>query len=297
MECIEAAGIPAGVMNLVTGPGAEVGDEMVINPGTHAIGFTGSSEVGERIAQRAPLKPMLLELGGNGPAIVLDDADLDRAAQCISFGCYFVAGQTCAATERVLVHRTVHDALVERLVDVAKKVCLGDPFDPATTMGPLNNEATAEKMDHHVADAVGRGARVLFGGRRAPGFPTQLYYMPTIIDHVPVDALANQEETFGPIAPIIPFSTYEEGVRIANDNRLGLSSAVFSEDLRKATWFAERLRTGIVNINDATTYWELHIPFGGGTGMKSGIGRLGGKNTIREMTVVKTISMDLFEAR
>jgi acyl-CoA reductase-like NAD-dependent aldehyde dehydrogenase len=295
MECMEAAGVPAGVMNLVTGPGSVVGDEMVSNAGTHAIGFTGSSEVGETIGQRAPLKPMLLELGGNGPAIVLDDADLDRAAECISFGSYFVAGQTCAATERVLVHRRAHDALVERLVNIAKKVQLGDPFDPKTTMGPLNNEPTAEKMDHHVADAASRGAKVLFGGRRAPGFPTNLYYEPTVIDNVPVDALANKEETFGPIVPIITFSSYEEAVTIANDTSLGLSSAVFGEDLRKATWVAERLRTGIVNINDATTYWELHIPFGGGTGMRSGIGRLGGKNTIREMTVVKTITMDLFD--
>jgi acyl-CoA reductase-like NAD-dependent aldehyde dehydrogenase len=292
MECIEAAGVPPGVVNLVTGPGPIIGDEIVSNPGTDAVGFTGSSATGEKIAQRAAGKPLLLELGGNGPTIVLDDADLDLTVESVASGCFFAAGQVCSSTERILVHERVHDAFVAKMGEAAQRLRLGDPFERTTTLGPLNNEPTAQKVDRHVQDALARGAKVIVGGQRANGFPTSLYYQPTVIDNVSEDSMLNNEETFGPVAPVLTFATYDEALRMANDGALGLTAAVFSEDFRKAMWFAERIATGLVNINENGNYWELHIPFGGGAGKRSGIGRLGGKQTLMEMTVLKSISVD-----
>lgn len=293
VECLEEAEVPPGAINLVTGPGPVVGDEIVAHPGTDAVAFTGSSATGESIARRAAGKPLLLELGGNGPTLILDDADVELAASATAFGCFFNAGQVCSAAERILVHRRLHDEIAGRLVDHAKRIRLGDPFDEHTQMGPLNNQPVAEKTDRHLADAVARGARVLAGGARAPGHPTDLYYQPTVLTGVARDAAINREETFGPVAPLIPFDTDDEALEWANDNTLGLVSAVFARDLSRAFWFAERLRTGIVNVNDSTNYWELHIPFGGVSGTRSGIGRLGGKYTFYEMTDLRTICLDV----
>ena len=293
MECLEEAEVPAGAINLVTGPGPVVGDEIVAHPGTDAVAFTGSSATGEHIARQAAGKPLLLELGGNGPTLILEDADLDLAAGATAFGAFFNAGQVCSAAERILVHRKVHDEVSTRLVDYAGRIRLGDPFDERTEMGPLNNHPVAEKTDRHLADAVARGAKVLTGGGRARGRPTDLYYQPTVLTGVVRDALINREETFGPVAPLISFQSEEEALAWANDNTLGLVSAVFTRDLSRAFWFAEHLRTGIVNVNDSTNYWELHIPFGGVAGKRSGIGRLGGKHTLYEMTDLRTICIDV----
>jgi succinate-semialdehyde dehydrogenase/glutarate-semialdehyde dehydrogenase len=293
VECMEEAEVPAGAMNLVTGPGPVVGDEIASHPGTDAVAFTGSSATGESIARRGAGKPLLLELGGNGPTLILDDADAELAANATAFGSFFNAGQVCSAAERILVQRRLHGEIVGRLVDHAKRIRLGDPFDEHTQMGPLNNEPVAEKTDRHLADATARGAKVLVGGGRARGLPTDLYYQPTVLTGVTRDALINREETFGPVAPVIPFESDDEALTWANDNTLGLVSAVFTRDLSRAFWFAERLRTGIVNVNDSTNYWELHIPFGGVAGKRSGIGRLGGKYTLYEMTDLRTICLDV----
>jgi len=293
VQCLQEAEVPPGAINLVTGPGPVVGDEIVAHPGTDAVAFTGSSATGESIARRAAGKPLLLELGGNGPTLILDDADVERAAQATAFGSFFNAGQVCSAAERILVHGRVHDEVAGRLVDHAKRIRVGNPFDEQTQMGPLNNAPVAEKTDRHLADAVARGAKVLTGGSRARGQPTDLYYQPTVLTGVARDALINREETFGPVAPLIPFTRDEEALEWANDNTLGLVSAVFTRDLSRAFWFAERLRTGIVNVNDSTNYWELHIPFGGVAGKRSGVGRLGGKYTFQEMTDLRTICLDV----
>src|ERR671918_660996 len=188
VECFIEAGVPEGSVNLLFGE-AEVGDEMVANPGTHAVGLTGSSAVGNAVAQPAGAKPLLLELGGNGPTIILDDADLERAIEGTAFGCYFNAGQICQSSERILTHDRIHDAVLEGLVETARKIKVGHPLDETTTMGPLNNEGVAKKMDEHVGDAVARGALVVAGGGRADAFPTSLYYSPTVIDGVSVESL------------------------------------------------------------------------------------------------------------
>jgi succinate-semialdehyde dehydrogenase/glutarate-semialdehyde dehydrogenase len=290
---IEQADLPPGALNLVTGPGAVVGDAIVAHPGTHGIGFTGSPATGEQIMRRAAGKPCLLELGGNGPTIILDDADLDAAATSAALGCFFNAGQVCCATERILVHPAVHDAVIAKLAERARAVTLGDPLVEGTTMGPLNNEPTADKTERHVRDATERGATIVVGGKRAPGFATSLYYQPTVIDGMTRDMAGHREETFGPVAKVMTVADDDEALRVADDSELGLVSAVFTKDLKRAFRFAEALRTGIVVVNDFTDYWELHIPFGGASGKRSGIGRIGGKHALMEMTDLKTIVFDV----
>lgn len=292
MECMVEADLPPGVVNLVTGHGPVVGDEIVSNPGTDAVGFTGSSVTGAVIARRAAGKPLLLELGGNGPTIVLDDGDIERAAIGAAQAAFYNAGQSCCATERVLVQEGVHDRFVEALLRQARSVRLGNPFDSATTMGPLNNQAVAAKMDRHMSDARERGAAVLIGGGRAQKMPTDQFYLPTVVDRVPVGSLLDEEESFGPVAAVFSFQDDAEALAIANANPLGLLSAVFTSNISRAFKFGESLQTGIVNVND-TGYWELHIPFGGVAGKHSGIGRLGGKHTLMEMTDLRTITFNI----
>src|SRR5436305_2373061 len=165
-ECVVAADLPPGVFNLVTGPGSTVGDEIARNPGTHGVGFIGSTETGRKVAEAAAGKAAVLELGGNGPGVVLDDADLEPAAEAAVTACFLCAGQSCTAGERLLVHRAVKDEFVALLRDRVQRVVLGDPFAEGTTMGPLNNAGVAEKMVEHVADALERGAAVVHGGSR-----------------------------------------------------------------------------------------------------------------------------------
>src|SRR6266550_4246188 len=183
---------------------ASVGNEIARNPGTHGIGFIGSTETGRKVAEAAVGKALVLELGGNGPVVVLEDADLDRAAEATVTACFLCAGQSCTAGERLLVHRDVREEFVAKLARlVVERVVLGDPFAEGTTMGPLNNDGVAEKMDEHVADALERGAAVVSGGSRASGFPTTLYWQATVLDNVPADSLVAREETFGPVAPVV----------------------------------------------------------------------------------------------
>lgn len=293
MECFVEAGLPDGAINLVLGDGAEVGDEAVVHPGTHAVGFTGSSATGALIAARGAGKPLLLELGGNGPTIVLADADVETAAAQVGAGCFANAGQICTATERVLVHRSIHDRFVDGLVKAAGKVKLGDPFDPATTMGPINNAATVDKVLSHVADARRRGAEIVTGGDRAAGLPTNLYFQPSVVTGLTADSMLNTEESFGPIAPVLTFDTEEEALALAASSRYGLSAAVFTSTVRNAFAYAEALKVGIVNINEMSCYWEPHIPAGGAAGTASGLGRCGGRHTLQEMCDLKTITFDI----
>jgi len=244
-----------------------VGDEIAGNPGVAAIGFVGSVEAGRMVATRAAGKDLLLEMGGNGPLVVLDDADLDAAVAATLTACFLNAGQSCTAGERILVQESVHDAYLERLAAaVARGIRLGDPMDDSTTMGPVNNEATAAKMDRHVGDAVAHGARVVAGGRRAAGLPTSLYYEATVLDGVTEEMEVAREETFGPIAPITVIGDEAEALRIVNESPYGLLAAVFTRDLGRGLRFAEAVRTGWVNINEGTNYWESHLPFGGRAG-------------------------------
>ncbi|MBD1381517.1 aldehyde dehydrogenase [Bacillus sp. IB182487] len=292
-ECFEEAGVPEGVINLVTGMGGVAGDEIVSNPHTDAIAFCGSSATGKVIAERGAGKPLLLELGGNGPTIVLKDADLEHAAQSIAKGCFTNAGQVCSATERILVHSDIHDALVEKLTAQAKQIVLGDPFDARTTMGPLNNYPVIEKNEKHAADSQKRGSTFLVGGKRAAHLSNDLFFEPTVIIDVKQDSLYNLDETFGPVAPVLSFRTQEELLKITYQNKWGLAAAIYTNHLKEGISLAEKMPTGLVNINENSNYWEPHLPFGGVAGKSSGIGRVGGKYAIQEMSDLKTISIDL----
>ncbi len=293
-ECLIDAGLPAGVFNVVTGPGSVVGDEVASNPGTQAVAFIGSVETGNRVAQCAAGKALLLEMGGNGPMVILDDADLDAAAEASLISAFLCAGQSCTAGERFLVHEKVRDEFLEKLIAAMERgIQLGDPFASETTLGPLNNEATAQKMDLHVADALDRGADLVAGGVRAEGFPTRLYYPPTVLDKVTEEMQVAREETFGPVIPVTAIQDEMEALRIVNSSSYGLLAAVWTRDLARGLRFAESMRTGWVNINATTNHWESHLPFGGRAGSQSGVGRVGGRYPMETFTELKTVVVGL----
>lgn len=287
VECMEKAGFPRGSINLVTGPGPVVGTELAENKNVDGLLLVGETLTGENVAKLAGVKKITLELGGNGPLIVMDDADLKKAVDDIVFGCYNNAGQVCCANERILVHEKVHDKVVEMVVERTKRIKLGHPLEEDTDLGPMNNEPVVRKVESHIADAVEKGAVILYGGKRAKGFPTNLYFEPTVIDKVTPDMLINKEETFGPVAPIITFSTIDEAIEIANETPYGLSMAVHTKDLNTAFYFAEKLKTGQVVINGSVLVWDYHHPWAGVK--KSGVGAVGGKWTIEAFTNIKTI--------
>ena len=291
-KAFDAAGVPPGLVSILPG-GPEVGDLLVTHPGVDGIGFTGSSATGRVILSRMGIKRSIMEMSGNGPTIVTDDADLDAAARLAVYGASYNAGQVCCATERVIVFESVHDEFVAAAVAAASEVRLGDPFDEATTMGPLNNEEVAAKMDRHLADARDRGAEVLLGGGRASGFPTELYYELTVVDRVPEDSLLAAEESFGPVLPILTAADDAEAAAIANRSNLGLQAAVFTSSLRRAFWYADHIRSGTVVVNDSSDFWETFQPFGGAAGTDTGWGR----GAIEEFTDLRTLVVDLENVR
>jgi len=205
-------------------------------------------------------------MGGNGPLVVLEGADLDAAAEAAISACFLCAGQSCTAGERLLMQEPVREEFVERL---AARV--------------------ASKMDEHVRDAVDRGARVVAGGSRADGFATDLYWSATVLDGVPDDAEVALEETFGPIAPIVSVESLDHAIELTNASPYGLLAAVFTGDVMDGLRYADGVKTGLVNINETTNYWENHLPFGGRAGTDSGTGRVGGRHAIERLTELQTI--------
>ena len=289
-ECVAEADFPPGVFNFVLGPGPEVGDELAVNPGTQAVAFTGSTQTGMIVSRQAAGKIQLLEMGGNGPFVVMDDADLEAAAEAAQVGCFLGAGQSCSAAERLLVHEAVREEFVARLAEqVERDVRLGNPLEEATTLGPLNNEPGAAKMDEHVADAVERGAEVVAGGARADGFPTRLYWPATVLDRVPSDSIAVTQETFGPIAPIVSIGSLEEAIEQTNSQSFGLMAAIFTGDVGAGLRYADSVHMGLVNINETTNYWEAHLPWGGRGRSESGVGRVGGRYPMETLTELQTV--------
>ncbi|MEI3613267.1 aldehyde dehydrogenase family protein [Pseudogracilibacillus sp. SO30301A] len=293
MECFAEAGVPDGVINLITGMGNVVGDEIVSNEGTDAIAFCGSTVTGNIIAQRGAGKPLLIELGGNGPTIVFEDANIDQVAESIAKASFTNAGQICSATERIFVHESVHDLLAEKLTNIANNIVVGDPFKESTMMGPLNNEVVFAKNIEHANDSKEKGATFLLGGNKVDDVESGLYFMPTVVTNVTKDSLYYTEETFGPIAPLFTFSTTEELLEMFKENKWGLTASIFTNQINRAFTLAEEIPSGLVNINDNSDYWEPHIPFGGVSGKSSGIGRVGGKSAILEMSDVRTITIDV----
>ena len=295
-ECLEAAELPPGVVNMVTGPGPAVGDELAANPGTQAIGFIGSIATGMTVASRAAGKELLLEMGGNGPLVVMEDGDVDAAVQATLVASFLNAGQSCTAGERFLVHEAVKDEFLAGLsAAIDKEIRLGDPFDDDTTMGPVNNAATADKTEQHVQQAVSSGATLVAGGHRAPEHGSELFFEATVLDGVTDDMQIAREETFGPVVPVTTITSEQEAIERVNGSEYGLLSAIFTRDIGRGLRFAEQVRTGWVNINEGTNYWESHLPFGGASGSQSGIGRVGGRFSLDKLTELKTVILNLGE--
>ncbi|MBT1073623.1 NADP-dependent succinate-semialdehyde dehydrogenase [Pelotalea chapellei] len=287
-ELGERAGIPAGVFSVITGSAAAIGNEMSSNPIVRKLTFTGSTEIGKQLmAQCATtVKKVSLELGGNAPFIVFDDADLDAAVEGAVASKYRNTGQTCVCTNRLLVQDGVYQAFTDKLVAAVARMKVGDGLAGEVQQGPLIDMGAVEKVEEHIADAVTKGAKIVLGGKRhALGGS---FFEPTIITDVTPDMLVAREETFGPLAPIFKFTTDAEAIRMANDTEFGLASYFYSRDINRVWKVAEALEYGMVGINTGLISTEV-APFGGVK--ESGIGREGSKYGIEEFMVVKYLCM------
>ncbi len=282
----EEAGLPPGVLSVIIGAGRDIGDAIVTHPVPQVVSFTGSSPVGEGIAQKAPLKRLSLELGGNGPLVVLDDADLDYAVHAAAFGKFFHSGQVCMITNRIVVDRAVHDEFVDRYVDLVKNLPAGDPADPETVIGPIINAKQLESIQDKVARSIDDGAKVALSAD--PFGPTGLVFPPHVLlgDN---NVTTAREEVFGPVATIVRAADEADALAIANDTEYGLSSAVFTRDTDRGVRFALRVQAGMTHVNDQPMNDENHVAFGGEKA--SGLGRFGGDWAIEEFTTDHWISV------
>ena len=280
----ERAGVPAGVLSVVTGDSKPIGGELTSNPIVRKLSFTGSTAVGKLLMAQcsATVKKTAMELGGNAPFIVFDDADLEAAVAGAVASKYRNAGQTCVCANRIFVQSGIHDRFAQRLAEVASGLKVGNGLDKDTKIGPLIEAKAVVKVEEHVRDALAKGAKVITGGKRADGGGH--FYVPTVLTGVTQDMLAMNEETFGPVAPLMKFATEEEVIRLANATEFGLASYFYSRDVGRVWRVAEQLESGIVGINEGIISTEV-APFGGVK--ESGIGREGSKYGLEEFLEIK----------
>jgi succinate-semialdehyde dehydrogenase/glutarate-semialdehyde dehydrogenase len=284
----ERAGIPAGVFNVLTGSSKAIGGEMTSNSDVRKVTFTGSTEVGRLLMKQSAdtIKKLSLELGGNAPFIVFDDADLDAAVEGAIISKYRNAGQTCVCANRLYVQAGVYDAFAQKLVAAVRKLKVGNGFEAGVLQGPLIDEAAVEKVEEHIQDAVAHGARVLLGGKRhALG---QTFFEPTVLADVTPKMKVAREETFGPVAPLFRFQTDEQAIEMANDTEFGLASYFYSRDIGRIWRAAEDLECGMVGINTGLISNEV-APFGGVK--QSGLGREGSHYGIEEFVEIKYLCL------
>ena len=282
----EAAGVPKGVINTITGRGSEIGDYITTHKGIDFINFTGSSAVGERISKITTMVPLLMELGGKDAAIILKDADLELAASNIIAGAYSYSGQRCTAVKRVLVEEEIADALVEKLKEKVAKLKVVNPLEEQGDVVPLINTKSADFVCELMEDAKEKGAELLFGGKREGNV---IY--PTLFDKVTEDMRLAWEEPFGPVLPIMRVKDRDEAIRISNESEYGLQGAVFTENIDNAFYVADKLEVGTVQINNKTERGPDHFPF---LGVKSsGIGTQGIRYSIEAMTRLKGTVINL----
>ena len=283
-ELGERAGIPAGVLSVVTGSAVEIGAEMTANPTVRKLSFTGSTEIGKKLMVQSAttMKKLSLELGGNAPFIVFDDADLDAAVEGAIASKYRNTGQTCVCANRLLVQDGVYDRFAEMLGEAVSKLRVGNGLEGETEQGPLIDMAAVEKVEEHVADALEKGARLIMGGARH--YLGGTFYQPTVLVDVTPAMLVSKEETFGPLAPLYRFSTDEEALSMANDTEFGLASYFYSRDIGRVWRVSEGLEYGIVGINTGLISTEV-APFGGIK--ESGLGREGSKYGIEDYLEIK----------
>lgn len=285
-ELFEKAGLPAGVLNVITGPGSVLGDALIDDDRCSFVAITGETKTGIHVAQKAAarLKGYTLELGGKNPLIVLADADLDYAVKSAAFSAFLHQGEICLSVDRVIVEAPVVEAFAKRLTDLAASLPVGDPAHPATFIGPVISDKQIQSIDALVQDAVAKGARLLTGGTYA-----QRLYQPTVLTDLTPEMRIYYEETFGPVTCIIPVKDEKEALRVANDSTYGLSAGVITENLEKAIFLAEGLEAGMVHVNDGSIDADACCPFGGCKG--SGLGREGGHYSIEEMTELKWVTI------
>ncbi len=280
----ERAGIPAGVLSVVTGDSKPIGGELTSNPLVRKLSFTGSTQVGKLLMTQcaATVKKVSMELGGNAPFIVFDDADLEAAVAGAVASKYRNAGQTCVCANRIFVQAGIYDRFAQRLAEVASGLKVGNGLDKDTKLGPLIEEKAVAKVEEHVRDAVSKGAKIVVGGKRVEG--SGHFYAPTVLTGIRSDMLVMHEETFGPVAPLMKFDTEEEVIRLANATEFGLASYFYTRDVGRAWRVAEGLESGIVGINEGIISTEV-APFGGVK--ESGIGREGSKYGLEEYLEIK----------
>ena len=277
---------PDGVVNTVTGYGSEVGDYLVTSPNVNKISFTGSVTTGLMISQKAGMKKVTLELGGNDPMIVLKDANIDKAVQGVINGAFLNAGQVCMGVKRIIVEDEIADEFAEKLVEKTEKLVMGNPLSKDTTLGTLINENAAIQVEETVNNAVSNGAKILTGGVRDNAF-----YPATVIDNVSQDMDLVVRETFGPVAPIIRVNGVDEAIEVANDTEYGLQAGVFTADYGNAMKCANKIEAGTVFVNKQSTFRTDNMPFGGFK--NSGVGKEGIKYAVEEMTKTKLIGLNL----
>jgi succinate-semialdehyde dehydrogenase/glutarate-semialdehyde dehydrogenase len=285
-ELGERAGIPKGVLNVLTGDSKAIGGELCASPKVRKLSFTGSTETGRVLMRQCAdtVKKLSLELGGNAPFIVFDDADLDAAVEGALASKYRNAGQTCVCANRLYVQDGVYDTFAARLAEKVKGFKVGAGTEPGVVIGPLIDENGVKKVEAHVADALGKGAKVMLGGKRHS--LGGLFFQPTVLTNVTPDMLVSHEETFGPVAPLIRFKTEDEVIRLANDTEFGLSGYFYSRDVGRIFRVAEAMETGIVGANVGIISTEI-APFGGVK--QSGLGREGSKYGLEEYMEMKYI--------
>ena len=277
---------PDGVVNTITGYGSEVGDYLVTSADVNKISFTGSVTTGLMISQKAGMKKVTLELGGNDPLVVLKDANIDNAVKGVISGAFLNAGQVCMGVKRIIVDNEIADEFCEKLFFKTEKLIMGNPLDKTTTLGTLINEKAAIQVEEAVNNAVDAGAKILTGGKRDGAF-----YQATVIDNVTPDMDLVINETFGPVAPIIRVDGVDDAIKVANDTEYGLQAGVFTESYSSAMKCANEIEAGTVFVNKQSTFRTDNMPFGGFK--NSGVGKEGIKYAVKEMTKTKLIGLNL----
>ncbi|ANP90252.1 aldehyde dehydrogenase [Rhizobium leguminosarum] len=293
IEALQEGGLPKGVVNYITNAPADaasVFESMVAHPAVRRVSFTGSTAVGRAVALTCAkyLKPVVLELGGKAPLVVLDDADVDAAVQAAAFGAFMNSGQICMSTERIIVDKKIADDFVNALVAKTAKLPAGDPRNGPVVLGAVVNQGTVDRCNELIEDAVAQGAKVVIGGKS-----NSTLMRATLIDYVTPSMRIFREESFGPVKPILRVGSVDEAVNLANDTEYGLSAAVFGRDIARAWQVANRIESGICHINGPTVHDEAQMPLGGIKA--SGIGRFGGKAGIAEFTDLRWITMQTLE--